>query len=99
MAIDTDPADAKLGAGAFMTTPGTHLGLFESHVTDAQCKVSYDPPPDGTGDGTITLSSVTDTVVGTFDVVLENSEHLSGTFTPTACPELANVVGPPTCVP
>jgi hypothetical protein len=96
-------AGSTLSPGSYTTDQaGTplHSTLFECNVTDAQCAVSYDPPPDGTGSGLVTLTAVTDaTVSGSFDVILENSEHVTGTFDPTACPELANAGSPTSCVP
>ncbi len=94
----------KLAAGTYMTSYATpippHNAIFESNVTDAQCHVSYDPPPDGTGDGTITLTTLTSTTAsGTFDVMLENAEHVTGTFHPSSCPELLTRGGMPTCAP
>ena len=101
---DTDSADATLATGAYMTSymlpAPARSSAFESNVTDAQCNVSYDPPPDGTGDGTVTLSSASaTTVAGSFDVTLENGEHVTGTFHPTSCPELGTSSGTPTCMP
>lgn len=84
--------DTALTTGNFTTSAGSgDAALFESNVTDAQCAVSYDPPPDGTGDGTVTLTDVTaTTVTGTFDVIMENGEHVTGSFAPEECPELDN---------
>jgi hypothetical protein len=103
--IDTDSADSDLTAGIFMASdaspPPPRSAVFESNVTDASCAVSYVPPPDGTGNGTVSLTSVSaSTLTGSFDVVLENSEHVTGTFTPAGCPALGmSQSGTPACVP
>ena len=100
---DTTAADTKLATGTYptsYTSPApARSSAFESNVTDAQCNVSYDPPPDGTGDGSITVTSVSDTISGSFDVVMENGEHVTGTFHPTACPQLGGRSPMPTCAP
>lgn len=42
--------------------------------------------------GTVTLTSVSGGVyTGSYDVVLNTGGHITGTFQPTACPQLANV--------
>ena len=101
---DADAADATLATGTYMTSymlpAPARSSAFESNVTDGQCNVNYDPPPDGTGDGTVTVSSVSaTTITGSFDVTLENGEHVTGTFHPSSCPELGNSSGTPTCSP
>lgn len=100
----SDNSGAKLADATYMTSYSDPVparsAVFESNITDAQCNVSYDPPPDGTGDGTVTLTSVSaSTVSGTFDVVMENGEHVTGTFEPSACPALAMSGGTPACTP
>jgi hypothetical protein len=95
---------SKVDAGTYTTAYGDPVparsGGFESNVTDAQCNVSYSPPPDGTGDGMITLTSASSTTVaGSFDVVMENGEHVTGTFHPTYCAALGGRSPMPTCAP
>jgi len=97
-------AGAGLAPGTYPTDPAgappLDSTLFESHLTDGQCNVTYDPPPDGVGSGIVTLTAVTPpTVSGTFDVIVEAVEHVTGTFDPTACPELASAGGSLTCMP
>ena len=100
----TDAADPALIAGSYNTftsdTPPTLSALFESHLNDAQCAVTYVPPPDGIGDGIVTVSAVAGgTVDGTFDMILDGGEHITGTFHPAACPALAKPPTPTSCLP
>jgi hypothetical protein len=103
MITDQDPA-ATLG-GTYPTSYETPLparsSSFDVNLTDAQCQYRDIPAPDGTGDGTVTVSSVKGTTLaGSFDIVLEDLEHITGTFHAEECPELAtDVSGPNTCVP
>jgi hypothetical protein len=102
--FDMAMGDAQVTAGDYLTAYAgmlpPHMSQFRSTGTDGQCTVSHVPPPDGTGNGTVTLRSVNGTTVtGSFDVVMETAEHVIGTFEPSACPELAGRSTAPTCSP
>lgn len=64
-------------------------------VLDDTCQVIDDTSASGQS-GTVTLSSVNAGVyAGSYDVVLNTGDHISGTFQPSACPQLADALVSP----
>ncbi|HEU4614062.1 MAG TPA: hypothetical protein VFS15_18335, partial [Kofleriaceae bacterium] len=64
-------------------------------VLDDACQVIDDTSASGQS-GTVTLTSVNAGVyAGSYDVVLNTGDHISGTFQPAACPQLANALANP----
>jgi hypothetical protein len=48
--------------------------------------------------GTVTLDTVVaDILTGTFDVMLDSGDHVTGSFHPSGCPELENPPDPTGC--
>jgi hypothetical protein len=61
-------------------------------VLDDTCQVLDETYASGQS-GTVMLTSVSAGVyAGSYDVVLNTGDHISGTFQPTACPQLANAL-------
>jgi hypothetical protein len=86
------------------TAPGTYVitttlsgpvASYGALTRDATCGVQSGTPATS---GTVTLTSVVGEIyAGTFDVTLESGDHVTGTFSPGACPALRQSVGSPTC--
>lgn len=63
---------------------------FTVGVFDDTCQLVDDKSSSGQS-GTVTLTSVTAGVyAGSYDVELKTGDRVTGTFAPTACPQLAN---------
>jgi hypothetical protein len=77
------PKQAELVTGGFDTT---------CTVIDADA---------GTAEsGTVTLSAISDNAFsGSYDIVLTTGEEMKGSFSPSACPQLATAVAPSTSAP
>lgn len=68
--------------------PPPKIALFSISVSDATCQDVDVQSADG-ATGTITLGAISgDKFSGSFDVVLDSSDHVTGSFEPGACPEL-----------
>jgi hypothetical protein len=65
---------------------------FTIGVFDGTCQLVDDESASGQS-GTVTLTSVAAGVyAGRYDVTLNTGAHVTGSFAPTACPQLANAV-------
>lgn len=90
----------SLATGTYTTGDDTKGAVFESNVTSADCAVTFVPGPDGTGDGTITITDVSGgTVTGSFDMIMEDGAHVTGSFAPATCASIATKTSDPTCAP
>ena len=88
---------APTGPGTYAVTNAMSgpVVSYGALVRDATCGVQSGTPATS---GTVTLTSVVgDVYAGTFDVTLESGDHVTGTFSPGACPALRQDVGSPTC--
>ncbi len=69
-------------------------------ATDSTCTGLPALTVNGSG-GTVTLTSVSgDVLAGHFDMMMANGDHITGSFTPEACPgfqTLFDATGPATC--
>jgi len=73
-------------------TPPAKFASFGVQVTDATCQDVSAQDAAGAS-GTVTLSSVSgNSFSGSFDLVLDSGDHVTGSFDPGACPALANQV-------
>lgn len=64
-------------------------------VLDDECQVIDDMSASGQS-GTVMLTSVSAGVyAGSYDVVLNTGDHITGTFQPAACPQLASAAANP----
>src|SRR5262249_25585325 len=92
----TFSAPTAPGAYAIYHGSGTLPAKFASFVvalTDATCHDTNADDALGTS-GTVTLSSVSgNRFSGSFDLMLDSGDHLTGSFDPEECPALANQVG------
>ncbi len=77
-----------------------HSASLTTATLDASCQPIDADAAQGQS-GTVTLTSVSGNVFkGTYDVVLNTGAHITGSFSPTACQQLANAVtsnDTPTC--
>jgi hypothetical protein len=91
---------APTAPGAYTIYPNTgsepaKAASLTVGVLDDTCQVIDDTSASGQS-GTVTLTSVNAGVyAGSYDVVLNTGDHISGTFQPTACPQLANALTNP----
>ena len=92
-ATTTTPTAA--GTYAIYPNTGSRPAKSASFVTgslDADC-MTVDAADASGQSGTVTLASVTgDAFAGSYDVVLNTGDHVTGSFTPRACPALRTAV-------
>jgi hypothetical protein len=94
-------SDVAAGVRTAPTAPGTYTiypntgsepaksASFEVGAFDNTCQLVDEDSGSGQS-GTVTLTSVTGGVyAGSYDVVLNTGGHVTGSFAPTACPQLA----------
>jgi hypothetical protein len=74
-------------------TPPTLYASASAGVTDATCTtITADSASAMTG--TVTLTSVSGNVFdGSFDIMMNSGDHVTGSFSPEACPAIQNLVG------
>jgi hypothetical protein len=69
-------------------TPPPNQALLVTTELDGSCQ-SYDDGAASGQSGTVTLASVTNGVFqGTYDVMLNTGDHITGSFAPQACPAM-----------
>lgn len=94
-------SDVAAGVRTAPTAPGTYTiypntgsepaksASFDVGAFDNSCQLVDEDSGSGQS-GTVTLTSVTGGVyAGSYDVVLNTGGHVTGSFAPTACPQLA----------
>jgi hypothetical protein len=94
-------SDVSGGIRTAPTAPGTYTiypntgsepaksASFEVGAFDNTCQLVDEDAGSGQS-GTVTLTSVTGGVyAGSYDVMLNTGDHVTGSFAPTACPQLA----------
>jgi hypothetical protein len=95
----TDNSGSALAAptapGSYAITTdamATQVGVLETEVFDATCNGAPDGHKHATS-GTVTLSEITGGAFsGSFDVVMNSGDHITGTFDPEACPGLDTAI-------
>jgi hypothetical protein len=93
---------APTAPGTFVvaaTTGGT--AIWNAFVDDANCQNVTADSAMGTS-GTVTITSINNNAIsGHFDVVLDSGDHVTGSFSPEACPAIQtalNTTTPPACI-
>ena len=95
--VDGAMRTAPTAPGAYTIYPNTgeepgKAASLTVGVLDDTCQVIDETYASGQS-GTVTLTSVSAGVyAGSYDVVLNTGDHITGTFQPTACPQLASAL-------
>jgi hypothetical protein len=95
--VPTAPGTYTVTSGG--TSAGGKIATILTYLGDASCNAGVSA--NGVS-GTVTLTEVNGLVfAGTFDATLDNAsaDHITGSFTPSACPALSTLPsGPGTCI-
>jgi hypothetical protein len=82
-------------------TPPPKTATWDASVNDATCKTIAASSAKATT-GTVTLSGISGNAFsGSYDVVLDSGDHVTGSFDPEACPDLQKAIDsdtPATCI-
>jgi hypothetical protein len=82
-------------------TPPAKTATWNAEVSDATCKDIEASSAEATT-GTVTLSAINgNSFSGSYDVVLDSGDHVTGSFDPDACPDIQTALGndaPSTCI-
>jgi len=73
-------------------TPPSKTASWDASVTDATCN-EIDASGATATTGTVTLSGISgNTFSGSYDVVLDSGDHVTGSFDPEACPDIQKAI-------
>jgi hypothetical protein len=82
-------------------TPPSKVATWNASVLDATCN-EIEASHATAFFGTVRLSGINgNTFSGSYDVVLDNDDHVTGSFDPEACPDIQKSIGgttPSTCI-
>ncbi len=82
-------------------TPPAKTATWDASVNDATCN-TIDASGATATTGTVTLSAINGNAFsGSYDVVLDSGDHVTGSFDPEACPDIQtalNSTSPSTCI-
>jgi hypothetical protein len=79
-----------------ITPTGLYANVY-ANATDSNCQLINVPPPSATS-GTVTLTGVDGSAYsGTFDVVFDGSDHVTGSFATVNCLPSGSASGDTTC--